>query len=110
VETHPLVQSPRAWHVSLIIAGSIELIVTEQGKEVLYAQFSDLPIHPRALLFILEGMAMWIGMKLYVVIYADSPVHPTLGLGRAGDQWPEDNPLLEFVFVEREAETREGGS
>jgi hypothetical protein len=90
------------WDASLdITPGSIALEVTERGKEVLCAQFSRRPVHPRALPFILEGLALWSGKRLCVVIYADSPVHPSLGLGRAGDEWPDENPLVEYMFVER---------
>jgi len=91
-----------SWDMSLdITPGSIELLVSERKKEVLYAHFSSRPVHPRALPFILEGLALWRGQRSCVVIYADSPVHPSLGVGRAGDQWPGDNPLIEYMFVER---------
>jgi hypothetical protein len=90
------------WDTSLdITEESIELLVTERGKEVLYAQFTGRPVHPRALPFILEGLALWSGRRLCVVIYADRAVHPLLGLGRVGDDWPDDNPLVEYLFVER---------
>jgi hypothetical protein len=109
--THPVMQSNRAWQMSLIVKqGLIELLVTEQGKEVLYAQFSTLPIHPRALLFILEGLALWIGTRLCVVIYADGPVHPSLGLGHAGDRRFADSPLLEFVLIGDTIDRQECGA
>lgn len=95
-------RSADSWDTSLdITPDTIELLVTERGKQVLYAQFTAPPIHPRALPFILEGLALWSGKRLCVVIYADKPVHPSLGLGGVGDEWPGDNPLVEYMFVER---------
>lgn len=100
-----------SWDTNLdITPETIELLVTERGKEVLYAQFTAPPIHPRALPFILEGLALWSGKRLCVVIYADKPVHPLLGLGGAGDEWPDDNPLVEYMFVECSRRGRESGS
>jgi hypothetical protein len=91
-----------AWTTSLDIRSErIELLVTEERRKVLHAQLSGSPVHPRALAFVLEGLALWSGKRLCVVIYADAPVHPSLGLGRPGDEWPEDNPLVEYLFVER---------
>jgi len=100
------------WSTSLEIhRDRVDLLVTERGREVLYAQLPHSPNHPRALLFLLEGLALWNGERLCVVIYADEPVHPSLGLGRTGDEWPGDNPLLEYLFVERPRPgTREGCS
>ena len=66
----------------------------------MYARFLTQPAHPRALLFMLEGLALWCGQRSSIVIYADKPVHPLLGLGRKGEQWPGDNPLLEFHHCE----------
>jgi hypothetical protein len=103
-------RSASSWNTSLDITPEvIELLVTERGKEVMCGQFSAPPIHPRALLFILEGLALWSGKRLCVVIYADKPVHPSLGLGRAGDEWPNDNPLVEYMFVECSRGGRESG-
>lgn len=91
----------KSWDTSLdITPESIQLLVADGKREVLRAQFCGRPVHPRALLFILEGLALWSGKQLCVVIYAASPVHPGLGLGEDGDQWPGDNPLLEFLHVE----------
>ena len=105
-----LMRSTHSWDTSLDIApGLIELLVTEQGREVLYARLPTPPTHPRALSFILEGLALWNGKRSCVVIYADKAVHPSLGLGRAGDEWPDDNPLVEYMFVERSPHRRESG-
>jgi hypothetical protein len=97
----------KSWDTSLdITPESIQLLVTESESEVLRAQFCGHPVHPRALPFILEGLALWSGKQLCVVIYAETPVHPLLGLGEGGDQWPRDNPLVEFLHVERPSHGR----
>jgi hypothetical protein len=97
----------RSWNTRLeITPEAIEVLVTDRGREVLHAQFSGDPVHPRALLFLLEGLALCNGKPLCVVISAESPVHPGLGLGREGDDWPGDTPLLEFLHVERPSDGR----
>lgn len=92
------------WQVSLDITGKeTQLLATVGTQEILRARFWDLPVHRQALIQILEGLALWSGERLYVVIHAAELVHPLLGLGRDGDEWPGDNPLLEYLFVERRA-------
>ncbi len=67
------------------------------------------PTNPRALLWILEGLALWVGrLPLCVVICADGPVHPSLGLGVDGDDWPPNSPHLDFMFCERRRRRRLG--
>ena len=110
IQHRTLMCSADSWDTSLSIAPDLtELLVTERGKEVLYAQLPAPPFHPRALPFILEGLALWVGKRLCVVIYAEKAVHPSLGLGRAGDEWPDDNPLVEYMFVECSRGERESG-
>jgi hypothetical protein len=87
---------------------STQLIVADQGAVVLRAQFCGRPVHPRALPFILEGLALWQGTRLCVVIFAESAVHPTLGLGEDGDAWPAENPLVEYLLVEPPLHGRRG--
>jgi hypothetical protein len=68
------------------------------------------PSHPRALIYLLEGLALWVGRQLCVVICADSPVNPALGLGEDGDAWPRHTPFLDFLFVDRTARAKRKGS
>ena len=80
----------------------VRIRVTEFEKgPVLDAELCNPPVHPRALVFVLEGLALWVGTRLSVVICADEPAHPSLGLGVRDDEWPLDNPLLDFAFVDR---------
>lgn len=97
----------RSWEANVEIGPEfVDVLVTEGVHDVLSAKFFGDPIHPRALLFLLEGLALWSGQTLSVVIYAASPVHPRLGLGDEGDDWPRDTHLLHFLFSERPSDGR----
>jgi hypothetical protein len=90
------------WQVSLDIIGKETLLLATAGRqEILRARFWGRPAPRHALIWFLEGLALWCGTRLYVVIFAAKLVHPTLGLGNDSDEWPSENPLLEFLFVER---------
>jgi hypothetical protein len=89
------------WETRLeITAESVWLLVTDQGRIVLEARFTGHPVHRRALVLILEALALWQGKRLCAVITAGSVVHPTLGLGEDGDEWLPENPLVEYMHVE----------
>jgi len=80
----------------------VHIRVTEfEHGPVFDAELCNPPLHPRALVFVLEGLALWVGTRLSVVICAEEPAHPSLGLGVREDEWPFDNPLLDFTFVDR---------
>ena len=97
----------RSWRTRLEIEpGSVGLQVTDQGRAVLKARFCGAPHHSRALPFILEGLALWQGQRLCVVISAERAVHPGLGLGRDGDEWPAESALVEFQLAERPSRGR----
>ncbi len=99
----------QSWETSLeITPESIQLVVSDQGVVVLRSRFCDRPAHPRALPFILEGLALWQGGRLCVVIYAETAVHPTLGLGEDGDEWPAESALVEYLLVEPPLHGRPG--
>jgi hypothetical protein len=79
----------------------VRLLVTEAAGDVLKAEFRAYPDHTRALMFMLEGLALYSGHPLSVAIIAESPVSHSLGLGSfGGEDWPETNALIDFVFVE----------
>jgi hypothetical protein len=92
------------WETTLWVRPSaVKLRVsTPEGDDVLKAQLPGYPGHPRALLTVLEGLALWCGKPLCVALSADVPVNHSLGLGPftdLGDLWPETSALVEFHFV-----------
>jgi hypothetical protein len=70
------------------------------GRDVLRAALPRAPGHYRALLTMLEGLALWSGAPLFGVIGVDDPVCDSLGLGRFGadESWPEESPLVSLFF------------
>ncbi len=91
----------KEWETRLeITPKSVRLTVSDQGQAVLQSRFCARPVHSRALPMILEGLALWQGKRLCVVMYAERAVHPTLGLGKDGDEWPAETPLVEYMLVE----------
>ena len=72
IQHRTLMRSADSWDTSLdITPGLIELLVTERRKELLYAQLLTPSVHPRALPFILKGLALWSGQRLCVAYVAD---------------------------------------
>jgi len=99
----------KGWETRLeITPQSVRLMVTDQGQRVLQARFCGRPAHPRALPLILEGLALWQGARLCTVIFAESAVHPTLGLGEDGDLWPAENRWVAYMLLEPPLHGRPG--
>lgn len=90
------------WHATVEVQPqTIWVWVTEAtGRDVLRAALPRTPGHSRALLTMLEGLALWNGVPLGVVIGVDHPVCDSLGLGRFGadESWPEDSALVTCFF------------
>ncbi len=84
----------------------VRLLVTELEGDVVKAAFTAYPDHTRALLLILEGLALWSGHPLSVAIHAEHPVSHSLGLGSFGDDWPEESALVHFLFVDTSGDKR----
>lgn len=97
-----------AWLAKLEIRPkSLKLTVIDaEGNEVLKAIFGRAPRHPRALLTLLEGVALWSEETLRCVISAEHPVSHSLGLGPFGDEWPEESALVRFQVVQRACRRR----
>ena len=90
-------KSPR---ISLSVKGSDQ-------HQIVRARFTGYPDHPRALLSMLEGLALWNGAVLDVAISADAPVCTSLGLGAfGGERWPTESALVRFGWVSREDQLR----
>jgi hypothetical protein len=98
-----MLSTRRSWSARLdVTPQAITVVVTEpEGDEVLKAVFSGAPDHPRALLTLLEGVALWSGAPLCAAISAAHPVSHSLGVGSFGDleHWPEESALVSFHFV-----------
>ena len=94
----------RAWKATLeVTSQTIKVLVTEpEGDDVLTAVFSGYPDHPRALLTLLEGVALWSGSPLCAAISAAHPVSHSLGVGGFDDlgHWPTASALVSFEFVD----------
>jgi hypothetical protein len=107
-ETSVLSNENRSFKVMIEIAPKVvRVLVTEPEGDVLKAEFRSYPKHTRALLLILEGLALWSGRKLCVAIHAEQPVDHSLGLGAfGGEEWPEESALIEFDFVQTERRRR----
>ena len=92
----------QGWHATVEVrAATIWVWVTgANGRDVLRAALPRTPHHPRALLTMLEGLALCSGAPLGVVIGVDPPVCDSLGLGRCGgdESWPEESALVHFFL------------
>jgi hypothetical protein len=79
----------------------VKVLVTDSEGDVLRARLRRPPCHPRALLTLLEGIALWSGARLSVALR----VAPEADEGWIGEPdgswlWPEDSALVRFAFVE----------
>jgi hypothetical protein len=87
------------WTVTLHASASdVKLLVKRaETGELMRARLPSGPQHPRALLTLLEGLALWQGGRLPVAIVADErcPAWSTSVL--FGDElWPAESPLVRF--------------
>lgn len=83
----------------------VMLLVTRDGDDVLKARLPLIafaPGHPRALLTLLEGLALWAGAPLSAVISAEDGAETTLESALYGDGvWPPfESPLVFFEFAD----------
>lgn len=64
----------------------LELTVTDLERDLLRASLPTPPAHPRALVTMLEGLALWQGAVLRAAVYADERADWSglLGLGLVG--------------------------
>src|SRR3990172_13247013 len=94
----------RPWSATLeVTPHAITVVVREpEGADVVTAVFSGYPDHPRALLTLLEGLALWSGSPLCAAISAAHPVSHSLGVGGFDDlgHWPTASALVSFEFVD----------
>lgn len=73
------------------------LIVSPDSGDVLKARLPLRPAHPRALLTLLEGIALWSGCTLTAVIAAEPDSPSWLDSGLFGDElWPGESQLVRY--------------
>ena len=94
----------RPWKTRLqVVPSQAKLLITDpiQG-DLVKARLPLCPRHPRALLTFLEGIALWQGRPLEVVLSADDPSRAWIGSGLLGDElWPAASPLVHFEVALR---------
>jgi hypothetical protein len=81
------------------------LVVDPEQGDLLKARLPLVTQHPRALLTLLEGVALWRGQPLRVVVSATSAGdgRPSwCGSGLFGDElWPAESPLVRYEVADR---------
>lgn len=87
----------RDWKPVLRVSrGQMMLLVTSETGDVLKARLPLSPQHPRALLTLLEGLALWRGEPLSVAISATES-SDWVGSGLFGDDFfPAESQLVRF--------------
>lgn len=90
-----------SWTTTLRVAThAVTILVTApETGDLLKARLPPAPRHPRALLTMLEGLALWRGEPLRAVISAASP-STSWGSGLFGDElWPAESQLVRFTIA-----------
>lgn len=78
------------------------LVASREHGDVLKARLPLSPSHPRALLTLLEGIALWSGTRLRVAIVAEPSSPAWLGSAVFGDElWPAESQLVHYEVVGR---------
>lgn len=91
------------WTITLsVTASATRLLVTDRhGDDLLKARLPSHPNHPRALLTLLEGAAMWAGTPLCAAISVGGPSARSLVSSLfGGEVWPPESALVRFDFVD----------
>ena len=100
------------WQARMRIeAGQVRLLVTsEERGDVLKAVLPPVPQHPRALLTLLEGLALYRGQRLSTVVSAEPDYLSWHGSALFGDElWPGESQLVRFHIVAPERRRRING-
>src|SRR5438046_10655772 len=89
------------WSTTVRLGKDLKLLVTSpEGDDLIKARLPVRPPHPRALLTLLEGVALFSGEPLYAVISAGEDRDDWLG----SEQWgeglcPTESPPVRFDFA-----------
>lgn len=89
------------WPTTIRMGDEVKLLVTSSdGNDLLKARLPLRPPHPRALLTLLEGVALFSGDPISAVISASAGHDTWLGSEMWGqDLWPTESPLVRFDFA-----------
>ncbi len=83
--------------------GHVMLLVTADASDLVKARLPLRPKHPRALLTLLEGLALWSGTPLVVAVSAAQSSPEWFGTGLFGDElFPGESQLVRFRVVHRD--------
>jgi hypothetical protein len=76
------------------------LVRSSEGDDLLKARLPLRPQHPRALLTLLEGVALWCGEPLVPVISAGGQHQAWLLFGQGCEElWPAESALVHYDFA-----------
>lgn len=80
---------------------TVRLLMTDpENNEILKAALPPVPLHPRALLTLLEALSLWVGQPLIVAISVGPSVDRRCGDTLfGGDLMPADSALVRFEFL-----------
>lgn len=79
----------------------VKVLVTDSAGDVLRARLGRPSRHPRALLALLEGIALWSGARLPTAIHVAASAEELSDRDLLGSQlWPEDSALVQLDFAE----------
>ncbi len=85
-----------------VTSTAVRLLITDPvGDDLLKARLPTSPNHPRALLTLLEGAALWTGSPLSAAICAaGSQARSHVATLFGGEVWPPESALVHFDFVD----------
>lgn len=90
------------WKVTIrITTRAVKVLVTDSlGEEMVRARLPLSPDHPRSLLTLLEGLALWNGAPVTAAISVADGVRPFCGRDLfGGTMWPGESALVRLDFV-----------
>ena len=99
----------RQWNTTVrVTKDTLKILVTnESGEDLVRAKLPLRPGHPRALVTLLEGLALWARRPLPVVISAvGQPDTSVVSDLFDAAMWPTENALLRLSFAGRPARRR----
>lgn len=81
------------------------MLVADPIGDVLKAQLPTRPEHPRALVTLLEGLALWSGQAplCAAISVADAVSRSAVTALFGGDVWPAESPLVQMAILDSPA-------